>query len=111
MAVSGSGYSISAIGATPPIAVTMPLHGQMLPGIVASLTTGATLTYNIEVTADDIRNPSWTPASGNWVPLGDWTGITASKAAALLGLCTAVRANVTAYTGGTLTFNLAQIQG
>lgn len=111
MAIQGTGYTVSAAGRSPAIAVTVPLHGQMLPGVLACMSTGASLTYNVEVTGDNTNATGWSVASANWVPLSDMTGLTASKATTLVGLCTAICVNVTAYTSGTLNFNVVQLQG
>ena len=110
---------LSAVGATWPIRVYSPLHsagfsnpsyGQraQLPGILVCLSSGANLTYTVEVTGDDLDAAGYSPATGNWVPFTGLVNLTASSASTLGAAVTAIRLNVTAYTSGTATFQFIQ---
>jgi hypothetical protein len=77
-------------------------------GIMVYLTSGASLTYTIQVTADDIRATGYSPATGRWL---DWDQATAKTAGVALALpfpVTAIRLNVTTWTSGTATLGLVQ---
>jgi hypothetical protein len=67
------------------------------------------MTYNIEVTGDDPSAPGWTNATGNWVPFTNFSALTASAVGTLGAMVGALRANVTSYSSGTLTFQFVQL--
>jgi len=101
--------SLSATGTTVPIPV-LPVWGNvgMLPGILVTLTSGASLTYSVEVTGDDVLASGYQASAGNWVGFSNMTGLTASNAGTLGAVVTAVRLHVTAYTSGTVTLQFVQ---
>ena len=84
--------------------------GYLQPGILAILSSGASMTYNIEVTGDDPTVAGWKNSTANWIPFTNMSGLTASATGTLGAMVTAIRANVTAYTSGTLTFQFIQAQ-
>ncbi len=75
----------------------------MLPIILTTISAGATLTYDVEVTGDDINAPGYSPASGNWNVIAELAGKTTSESSTLLGPVTGLRLNVTAWTDGSVT--------
>lgn len=110
--------TLSAVGATLPFPLGPSFQtnytGPLLPGLVAALSSGAVLTYSLEVTGDVITNDylvSYAAASGNfgnWAPLSSTsTGLTASTSATIQGKFTGVRLRISAYTSGSA--NLALI--
>jgi hypothetical protein len=104
-----SNFVLSAVGVSPPVPFQpIAFPGALQAGIFAALSSGASLTYSIEVTGDDINAPGYNPATGNWVGFTNMTGLTASAVATLGAVVMAVRAHVTAYTSGTLTFQFVQ---
>lgn len=84
--------------------VRMPRN--LLPSILCGLSSGAVLTYSIEVTGDDIGVTGYNPASGNWFGFDGMVGLTAAQNGTLEGRVTAIRPRITAYTSGTLTVSV-----
>lgn len=78
------------------------------PMIAVYLSSGASLTYSVEVTNDDVLAPGYSAASGNWVGFTGMTAQTASAAGTLGAAATCVRLNVTAYTSGTAYIQVSQ---
>lgn len=111
-----SGYSLKAAGAGVPLPLFPPAQnglfsvGYLEPAILVQLSSGASLTYSIEVTGDDTQIPTYIEANGVWVPFTNMTGLTASNAGTIGACVKAIRANITAYTSGTLTLQLVQLQ-
>lgn len=103
-----SSQTISAEGSTTPIPISYATPGSFNPGILANVSSGATLTFTVEATGDDITAPGYDPDSGIWNALDDMADLTDSANATLIGLVTAVRCTVTAYTSGTVTFQVVQ---
>jgi hypothetical protein len=83
--------------------------GYMLPFIGVNLSSGAVLTYNVEVTGDDVANVGYVAANGNWFGFTNLTGLSASAVGTLGAAVRAVRLNVTAYTSGTATIQMCQV--
>lgn len=83
--------------------------GYLQPSVLVLLSSGASMTYNIEVTGDDPSAPGWTNATGNWVPFTNFSALTASAVGTLGAMVGALRANVTSYSSGTLTFQFVQL--
>lgn len=99
-----------------PIPVAAPLvlgnwsGGYLQPTILVNLSSGASITYNIEVSGNDVEKVGYTAASAIWVPLSTaLTGATASTVVPLTSMIKAIRANVTTYVSGTLTFQFIQL--
>ena len=96
------------------VSVPWPLDARMFAGapptLLCYVSSGASLTYSIEVTGDDMQAAGYSPSTGNWVGFTGMTGLTASAVGTLGGVVTAVRAHVTAYSSGSLTFQFPQIK-
>ena len=80
------------LGGIPVTTPSNPFNGQ-LPSVIAFVSSGATITYNIEFSQDGTSFVS-DPAS---------TGLTASINYVLAGFVNFWRINVTAYTSGSVT--------
>jgi hypothetical protein len=102
--------TLTAVGPTPPIQMVTGealslqrsyVPNPLYPQVVVGLSSGASLTYTVEVTGDN--TPS---ATGTWVPLTNGFGLTANSLFTLYGAVQAVRANITSYTSGTLIITL-----
>lgn len=74
-------------------------------GLFCTLSSGASLTYSVQVTGD----PPGSSDPTNWIDHDVLTGLTASKISNILYACSAIRLNVTAYTSGSV--NLAVVFG
>ena len=77
------------------------------PATLMAAVTG-TLTYNIEITGDDVTAMGYLPANTNAFAMPNFTGLAAGTTGSLGSTVTAIRANVTAYTSGALTFQTCQ---
>ena len=99
--------TISSATSTTPIPIRGKALSQILPGFLCALSAGASLTYNVEATGD---TPDSTPNTANWAwtPMTSFTGLTASADGTLAAMPTYIRARVTSYTSGTLTFQVIQ---
>jgi hypothetical protein len=90
--------------------VAIPTDSRTLGagGVGVSVTTvGASTSYQVQITLDDIYAPGYTPATGNWFTpaAGQFTGVisgTTVAAGTYIGqittYCTAIRLQVTALT-------------
>lgn len=78
------------------------------PSMMVVLSAGASLTYSIEVTGDDVLQSGYNPATGNWSAMTNMSALTASAVATLGAAVTGVRLHITAYTSGTATFQFVQ---
>jgi len=72
------------------------------------LSAGATLTYTVEHTFDDVFAASFDPATASWFPNSGLSSKTASLDGNYAFPVTAVRLRVSSYTGGTATMTLIQ---
>lgn len=100
------GYTLSSVVAGNPILLgpDQPGQWQPAPTIFVTLSAGADLTYNVEVTGD---SRSAVSPAGNWNQLGtSSTGVTASGNWSLSLSANAVRLNITSYTSGSATLNV-----
>lgn len=77
-------------------------------GIGCVISGGATLTYKIQYTYDDIFDSTVTPT---WFDHAVITGQTGNKDSTITSPVSAVRLTVTAYTGGNVTATLLQASG
>lgn len=107
--------SISAAGPTAPYTIqgtSTRNSGHLPPGIVATLSDGAVMTYSIEVSADPVpfsaNGPATPLASANWAPLPNMAGLQASAAGTIPFMVSGIRARVTSYTSGTLSLSIAE---
>lgn len=106
---------LSTVGPTPAYTLqgaSTRNGGHLPPGIVATLSDGAVLTYSIEVTADPVpfvaNGPAVPLASANWAPLPSMAAQQASAAGTILFMVSGVRARITSYTSGTLALSVAE---
>jgi hypothetical protein len=99
-------FVLNAVGSTPIVPVTNDLlRGTfMLPNILCTLSNGANLTYSVQQTGDNITAPGYNPATGNWQPITGLSALTATANGTLGACVTALRAVVSAYVSGSLTF-------
>ena len=72
-------------------------------GIGCSISSGATLTYSVQHTFDDVYAAGYNPATGNWFTHPTLSARTTSADSSYNAPVTAVRLNVTAWTSGTVT--------
>lgn len=98
-------FTVTGIGTPFPLIPQPPTPA--VPGVFCFLSAGASITYTVEITADDVTVPGYVPASGHWIPLETMTALTASAAAALGMTTQGIRVNATVVSG-TLTFSLVQ---
>ena len=98
-----------------PIAIFSPTNignwsgGYLQPSILVQLSSGASLTYSVEVSGNDPDNPKYVEANAVWVGFTNMTGLTASAVGTLGAIVKAVRLNCTAYTSGTITMQVVQV--
>lgn len=110
-----NGYTLNSQTFGPPIVIEPPRQsgfwsgGYLQPGIIVTLSSGASLTYNVEVTGDDVQLPNYVEANGLWVPFTGMSGLTASAVATLGAAVRAMRLNLTGYVSGTATFQVVQL--
>jgi hypothetical protein len=111
--------ALNAAGVTPAIIVLSPgwvgTFGKTIdvvpfqPGILVSLSAGASLTYSVEVTGDDVAVPGYNAATGNWSTFTGMGGLSVSAVGTLGAAVAAIRAHITSYSSGTLTLQVAQV--
>jgi hypothetical protein len=77
-------------------------------GLSVNLTAGASLTYTVEHTFDDVFASNFSAATAKWYPHATLAAKTASADGNYAFPVTAIRLNVTPYTSGTATMNLVQ---
>ena len=100
--------TLSAAGAGTPVAIIPVERNMPAPSILVNVSSGANLTYNIEVTGDDPTVTGYNPATGNWFPFQGLSALTASQVGSLGALVSQVRLNITSYTSGSITWQLVQ---
>jgi len=98
----------SAIGASAPV-VTDIYISPFSTGIAVVLSAGASITYTVEYTYDDVFSSSFDPATATWFTV---SGFSPTKSASADGQITfpvmAVRLKVTAYGSGSATLTVIQ---
>lgn len=72
------------------------------------LSAGASLTYTVQYTFDDITSPTFNPATATWFPHATLVTKTASSDGNFSFPVTATRLNVSVYTSGTATLTVIQ---
>lgn len=104
-----SAYQATLVGskaASPAVLIRQPTNSQ-IPiaslGLVVTLSPGTSLTYSVQVTADQFPSPG-----GNWNDHEVLVGQAASANSNILYPVTGVRLNVTAWTSGTANLGIAQ---
>jgi hypothetical protein len=89
----------------------IPLNVNVDPfsvGIGVAVTGGATLTYTVQHTFDNVWATDFDPATAVWYPNTSLSAKTASLDGNYAFPVTAVRLNVTAWTSGTATMTVIQ---
>lgn len=90
---------------------TIPLDQYISPfniGLGVSLSAGASLTYTVQHTFDDVWSPDFDPATANWFSHATMTNKNTSFDGNYAYPVTAIRLNVTAWTSGTATLTAVQ---
>jgi len=83
-------------------------NGPFNVGLGVAVTGGATLTYTVQHTFDDVWAANFDPATAVWYPNTNLAAKTASLDGNYAFPVTAVRLNVTAWTSGTATLTVVQ---
>lgn len=99
--------TVSAAGVSPPV----PLDQYISPfnvGIGVVLSAGATLTYDVEHTFDNVFAEGFNPATATWFDNATLAAKTASSDGNYAFPVSAIRLNVTSYTSGSATMNVLQ---
>lgn len=89
----------------------IPLDQYISPfnlGLGVSLSAGASLTYTVQHTFDDIFSPTFDPATANWFSHATMVNKTTSFDGNYAYPVTAIRLNVTVYTSGSATMTVVQ---
>ena len=89
----------------------VPLNQYTSPfnvGVAVTLSVGASLTYKVQHTFDDVFLPTFDPATATWFDNATITGKTASFDGNYSFPVSAIRLNVTPWTSGTATLNVLQ---
>lgn len=98
--------TLTAAGSTAPI--PLDLYPYTTISVAVTLSSGASLTYTVEHTYDDVFSESFNPATATWFPNTDLTNDTANGETSYLSPITGVRLRVSAYTSGSATINILQ---
>lgn len=77
-------------------------------GIGVALSAGATLTYTVQHTFDDVQASGFNASTAVWYPHSTLASKSASSDGNYAYPVTAIRLNVTAYTGGNATMTVIQ---
>lgn len=89
----------------------IPLDQYISPfnlGLGVSLSAGASLTYTVQHTFDDVFSPTFDPATANWFSHATMVNKTTSFDGNYAYPVTAIRLNVTVYTSGSATMTVVQ---
>lgn len=99
--------TVSALGASSPI----PMDQRNDPfnvGVGVVLSAGASLTYTVQHTFDDVFSPTFDPATAAWFSNSSLVTKTASSDGNYAFPVTAIRLNVTVYASGSATMTVLQ---
>jgi hypothetical protein len=100
--------SLSSVGVTPAVLMMHIDRGSGLaPSILVILSSGASLTYTVEVTGADFAN-NVAPPDAFWTPFDGMSGLSASANGTLAAMVIAVRCRITSYSSGSLNFAVVQ---
>ncbi len=103
---------LSAVAVSP---VVVPDYRANNPQINVSvvLSVGASLTYTVQITTDDVFAPTYNPATGNWfpAPVAALVAATTSQDANINTPITGIRLNVGVYASGTATMKVISSGG
>lgn len=83
-------------------------QGPFNVGLAVVISPGATLTYTVEHTFDDVFQPGFDSSTATWFPNASVASETASQDGNYAFPIMAVRLNVTAYTDGSATMTVIQ---
>jgi len=89
----------------------IPLDQYISPfniGLGVSLSAGASLTYTVQHTFDDVFSSTFDPATANWFSHATMVSKTTSFDGNYAYPVTAIRLNVTVYTSGSATMTVVQ---
>lgn len=89
----------------------IPLDQYISPfnvSVGVTLSAGASLTYKVQYTFDDVFSPTFNPSTATWFDHATITGKTASFDGNFSMPVSGIRLNVTPYTSGTATMNVLQ---
>ena len=89
----------------------IPLDNYRTPfniGIGCALSAGASLTYKVQYTYDDVQAAAFNPNTATWFDHATLAAKTASSDGNITVPVSALRLNVTAYTSGTVTMTVIQ---
>ena len=100
--------TLSAAGVSQPFVHSQAGNSPFNIGLGVAISPGATLTYSVEYTFDDVYANNYNPATGNWTAVTGLTAQTASKDSNIAYPVMATRLNVTSYTSGSVTFTAIQ---
>jgi len=99
--------SLSSQTVSPPIPLDVS-QGPFNVGVGVAVSTGASLTYSVQYTFDDVWAPGFSPSSAVWYSLISMSSKTASTDGNFAYPVTAIRLNVSVYGGGTATMTVIQ---
>lgn len=83
-------------------------QGPFNVGLAVVISSGATLTYTVEHTFDDVFQPGFDSSTATWFPNASVASETTSQDGNYAFPIMAVRLNVTAYTDGSATMTVIQ---
>lgn len=99
--------TLSAAGVSQPL-----IFNQMAVvfgvGLGVTLSAGATLTYSVQYTYDDVFDPNFNAATANWFTVAGLNAQTANKDDNFTTAVMACRLNVTSWTSGSATLTAIQ---
>lgn len=91
---------------------TAPIPLDVYPSthisVAVTLSAGATLTYTVEHTYDDVFREGFNPATATWFPNVDLAGETANGETGYVTPIVAIRLRVSSYTNGSATITVVQ---
>lgn len=99
--------TVGAVGVSNPIPLDH-YQGPFNVGLGVTLTPGAALTYTVQHTFDDVFAAGFTPAGATWFDHPTLSAETAEADGNYAFPVTAIRLNVTVWTGGSVTLTVIQ---
>ena len=103
-------YTLSSATSGAPIVLNNAGTSPFNVGIAVVLTSGASLTYTVEQTYDDVTSNSFNAATATWFPIENMSGETASAVSWLPAPTMAIRLRVSTYSSGSATITVQQSQ-
>lgn len=102
--------TVSSATASSPVPVN-PQAQVFNIGMGCVISAGGSLTYTVQHTFDDIWDPAYNPATGNWFNHSVLVNKTSNADSTYTSPVTAIRVNVTVYASGSVTVTLLQSAG